>query len=64
MNAFKRLPEVMLEKYGIYVPLSEVGYETVFLYKEKIDEKLEPAGIVDHLEDPNDEYQKVLLFQC
>lgn len=28
-----------MEKYGIYVPLSEVGYETVFLYKEEMDEQ-------------------------
>lgn len=27
MIAFKRLAEVMMEKYGIYVPLSEVGYD-------------------------------------
>ena len=52
MNAFKRLAEVVLEKYGIYVPLSEVGYETVFLYKEEMDEQLVPAGVVVHLEVP------------
>lgn len=52
MKAFNRLGEVMMEKYGIYVPLSEVGYETVFLYKEEIDEQLVPAGVVDHLEGP------------
>ncbi|ATP39002.1 hypothetical protein CSE16_02620 [Solibacillus sp. R5-41] len=52
MNAFKRLAEVMMEKYGIYVPLSEVGYETVFLYKEEMDEQLVPAGVVDYLEGP------------
>ncbi|ATP39004.1 hypothetical protein CSE16_02630 [Solibacillus sp. R5-41] len=52
MNAFKRLAEVMLEKYDFYVPLSEVGYETVFLYKEEMDEQLVPARVVDHLEGP------------
>ena len=33
----------MMEKYGIYVPISEVGYGTIFLYKEEIDEQLVPA---------------------
>lgn len=40
MNAFKRLAEVVMEKYSIYVPLSEVVYETVFLKKEEMDEHL------------------------
>ena len=50
MKAIQRLIEVMMEKYGIYVPMSEIGYETVFLYKEEIDEQLVPAVIIDHLE--------------
>ena len=41
-----------MEKYSIYVPISEIGYETVLLYKEEIDEKLVPAEVVDHLEGP------------
>ena len=52
MNAFKRLAEVMLEKYGISVPLSEVGMESVTLFKEEFDEKLVPEGVIDHLEGP------------
>lgn len=52
MNVFKRLAEVMLEKYGISVPLSEVGMESVTLFKEEFDENLVPAGVVDHLEGP------------
>lgn len=52
MNAFKRLAEVMLEKYGISVPLSEVGIESVILYKEEFDENIVPAVIIDHLEGP------------
>lgn len=52
MNAFKRLAEVMLEKYGISVPPSEVGMESVILFKEEFDENLVPAGVVDHLEGP------------
>ncbi|WP_016995601.1 hypothetical protein [Lysinibacillus boronitolerans] len=52
MNAFKRLAEVMLEKYGISVPLSEVGMESVTLFKEEFDENLVPAGVIDHLEGP------------
>ena len=52
MKAFKRLSEVMLEKYGIHVPISEVGMESIILYKEEFDEKLVPVGVVDHLEGP------------
>lgn len=39
-----------MKKYGIYVPLSEVGYETVYLYKEEIDEQFVPPSVIDHLE--------------
>jgi len=52
MNAFKRLAEVMLKKYGISVPLSEVGMESVTLFKEEFDEDLVPAVVIDHLEGP------------
>lgn len=52
MKAFKRLSKVMLEKYDIYVPINEVGMESVTLYKEEFDERLVPAGVIDHLEGP------------
>ncbi|MEK4530544.1 hypothetical protein [Solibacillus sp. FSL K6-1554] len=39
-----------MEKYGISVPLSEVGVESVNLFKEEFDENLVPVGVVDHLE--------------
>lgn len=52
MKAIQRLTEVMMEKYGIYVPISEIGYETVLLYKEEIDEQLVPTDKIDHLEAP------------
>lgn len=50
MNAFKRLSEVMLEKYGIHGSIGEVGMESISLFKEEFDEQLVPARFIDHLE--------------
>ena len=52
MKAIQKLMEGMMDKYGIYVPLSEIGYESHLLYKEEIDEQLVPAVVLEHLEGP------------
>lgn len=52
MNTILRISEVLFQKYGFYVPLAEIGYESNLFYKEEIDEELVPASVIDHLEDP------------
>ena len=52
MKVIQRLMEGMMDKYGIYVPLSEIGYESHLLYKEEIDGQLVPAVVLEHLEGP------------
>ena len=52
MRAIQRLMEGMMDKYGIYVPLSEIGYESHLLYKEEIDEQLVPAVVLEYLAGP------------
>lgn len=52
MNTIIRISEVLFQKYGLYVPLAEIGYESYLFYKEEIDEQLVPASIIEHLEDP------------
>ena len=52
MNTIIRISEVLFQKYGYYVPLAEIGYESHLFYKEEIDEQLVPMNIIDHLEGP------------
>lgn len=52
MNTIIRISEVLFQKYGFYVPLAEIGYESHIFYKEEIDEQLVPASVIEHLEDP------------
>lgn len=52
MNTIIRISEVLFQKYGLYVPLAEIGYESNLFYKEEIDQQLVPASLIDHLEDP------------
>ena len=52
MNTIVRIAEVLFQKYGFYVPLAEIGYESHLFYKEEMDEQLVPASVIEHLEDP------------
>ena len=52
MNTIIRISEVLFQKYGYYVPLAEIGYESNLFYKEEIDEQLIPASVIEHLEGP------------
>ena len=50
MNTIIRISEVLFQKYGYYVPLAEIGYESNLFYKEEIDEELVPTSVIDQLE--------------
>ena len=50
MNTIARISEVLFQKYGYYVPLAEIGYESHLFNKEEIDEELVPTSVIDHLE--------------
>lgn len=52
MNVITRMTDVLLRKYGFYVPVSEIGVESHILYKEEIDEQLIAREVIDHLADP------------
>ena len=53
MNTILRISEVLFQKYGYYVPISQIGYEShVFNLVEEMDQELFPANILDHLEAP------------
>ena len=52
MNTILRISEVLFQKYGYYVPISEIGYESHIFYREEIDERLVPPFVLEHLEDP------------
>lgn len=52
MNTIIRISEVLFQKYGYYVPISEIGYESNTFYKEEIDEQLVPPFVQEHLENP------------
>ena len=52
MNTIIRISEVLFQKYGYYVPLKEIGYESHTFYREEIDEDLVPASVLERLEEP------------
>lgn len=52
MNTIIRISEVLFQKYGYYLPLSEIGYESMVFYREEIDEELVPASVLEHLVEP------------
>lgn len=52
MNTILRISEVLFQKYGYYVPIAEIGYESQIFYKEEIDEELVPPFVLEHLEVP------------
>ena len=52
MNTITRISEVLFQKYGYYVPLAEIGYESHLFYKEEIDEELVPKYVIEHLAEP------------
>lgn len=52
MGAEQRLSQVLTKKLGYYVPISEIGYETIWFTKEEVDEALVPPHIIEHLAEP------------
>lgn len=49
MAAEQRLSQVLTKKLGYYVPISEIGYESMSFYKDEVDEQLVPSHIIEHL---------------
>lgn len=52
MKAEKRLSQILTKKLGIYVPISQIGYETICFMKDEVDETLIPPHIISHLSEP------------
>lgn len=52
MAAEQRLSQVLTKKLGFYVPISEIGYETIWFMKEEVDETLVSPHIIEHLVEP------------
>lgn len=52
MIAVKRLIKILEEELGKVIELHEIGYETVWLMHEEIDERLVPIHVIAHLADP------------
>ncbi|RUL54156.1 hypothetical protein [Lysinibacillus antri] len=52
MAAEQRLSQVLTKKLGYYVPISEIGYETIWFMKDEVDNKLIPPQIIEHLAQP------------
>ncbi|SOC34819.1 hypothetical protein [Ureibacillus acetophenoni] len=52
MSTEHRLSEVLTNKLGYYVPVSEIGYETIWLMKDEVDTQLIPKYLLDNLGDP------------
>lgn len=51
MIAVNRLIEILEEKLGKVIELHEIGYETVWLMPDEIDEQLVPIHAIAHLAD-------------
>ena len=52
MNTILRISEVLFQKYGFYIPISEIGYESHSFFKEEIDGQLVAPFVLEHLENP------------
>ena len=52
MIVVKRLIEILEKKLGKEIGLHEIGYETVWLMHDEIDERLVPLHVIAHLADP------------
>ena len=52
MSVEHRLSEVFTSKLGYYVPINQIGYETIRLMKDEVDTMLIPKYILDNLGDP------------
>ncbi|AWE06342.1 hypothetical protein DCE79_02605 [Lysinibacillus sp. 2017] len=52
MKTIIRISDVLFKKYGYYVPISEIGYESHEFYAEEIDEALVPKYVIEHLAEP------------
>ena len=46
MDTIHRISEVLFKKYGYYVPLKDIGFESYLFYREEIDEELVPAEVL------------------
>lgn len=52
MNTIHRISEVLFKKYGYYVPLKEIGYESYLFSSEEISEDIVPSAVLSHLVEP------------
>lgn len=52
INTIIRISEVLFQKYGYYIPISQIGYESHAFYRQEIDEQLVPNFVLEHLEEP------------
>lgn len=52
MAAEKRLLEVLLQKLGKEISISEIGYKSIEFMREKVDKQLVPEHVVDQLAEP------------
>ena len=50
--AEQRLSQVLTKKLGYYVPIREIGYETLWFIKDEVDAALVPPNIIEHLAEP------------
>lgn len=52
MPVEQRLSEVLTKRLGYYVPISEIGYETIAFMKDEIDEAIIKLEVINHLAEP------------
>ncbi|MEK4228382.1 hypothetical protein [Solibacillus sp. FSL H8-0538] len=52
MAAEQRLSQVLTKKLGYYVPISEIGYETIWFEKDEVDETIVLPHVIEQLADP------------
>lgn len=52
MKVLMRIAEVLELKLGKIIPLHEIGYETISLMCEEIDEEIIPENIISVLSEP------------
>ena len=51
MTIEQRMVQVLTQKLGFYEPVEAIGYETLWLHKDEIDERLVPSYLMKQLEE-------------
>lgn len=51
MNVEQRMSQVLTKKLGYYISTNEIGHETLWLYKDELDQSMVDESILEQLDE-------------